>query len=64
MYIEVIKGFVPNLGEKGTRREIPDNEGRVHLVLGNVKIADPQEPKITIKRRRRVYRRRDMVAET
>jgi hypothetical protein len=56
MFIEVIKARVPYLGMKGTRREIPDNEARVHLALGNAK--EVEKPK------RRVYKRRDMQAES
>ena len=55
MFIEVIKAKVPYLGNRGTRREIPDNEARVHIALGNAK--EVEKPK------RRVYKRRDIQAE-
>lgn len=65
MYVEVIKDRVPILGERGARREVPDAEGSVHVALGNVKRVEREQPTATTKKRpRRVYRRRDLRAET
>jgi hypothetical protein len=66
MWIEVIKPYVEHLGAKGSRRDIPAEEGRIHVLLGNVielkKSSDIEfdEPP---PRKKRAYRRRDLRAE-
>ena len=75
MFIEVIKAKVPYLGNRGTRREIPDNEARVHIALGNAKEVekpkrrvykrrDVESEPVSLQKPKRAYKRRDMEAET
>lgn len=58
MYCEVIKPYVPMLGKLGTKRNIPDGEAQVHILLGNVKQVEREQ-----RLPRRIYRRKDMTPE-
>lgn len=56
MLVRVIKKRVAYLGKLGDERDIPDGQARLHIKLGNAEPAN--------KKPRRVYRRRDMTAES
>lgn len=57
MLVEVIAKNLPYVGSQGTVRDIPTPQAELLIRLGKVKKAE-------IVKKRRVYRRRDMRAET
>jgi hypothetical protein len=73
MLVEVIVKELPYVGKRGDVRDIPDNEAEVHILLGNVKkyvrrpvyepASVPVAPRRPRKKKKRTYKRRDIVAE-
>ena len=59
MLVEVTVPSLPHVGQRGDVVEVPDGQARVLILLKKVRAANATEQRAT----RRIYQRRDMVAE-